>query len=113
QLGRLALSLWLDDTGEGKSSSAGCDPAGALIGPEAVCLRRGNQGSVDQEAAVELGRQLVAGWLPVDLIDRRSRIQERSVAIFQPVVGVADIATYFELDAGVDRAKVALPKDGG
>ena len=54
----------------------------------------------------------MAGGLAYHLIDRRSRIQERRVAILQPVVGVADIPAHLKFDVGVDRAQISYLKDG-
>ena len=50
--------------------------------------------------------------MAVDLIDRRCGVEERCVPIFEPIVGVADVAADFELDVGVDGAQVALLQDG-
>jgi hypothetical protein len=47
----------------------------------------------------------------VDLIDRRSGVEERCVPIFDPIVGVADMAADFELDVGVDGTQVARLKN--
>ena len=77
--------------------------------------RLGREGNcpVRQGGAVESRRQLLAGRVPVDLIDWRSGVQERSVPILEPVVGVADVAAHFELDMSDDRAEVVLLKNSG
>src|SRR6266576_2940628 len=73
------------------------------------CRRRN---LVDHDLSVESCRQLYARRLSLDPIDRRSWIQEGSVAIFQPVAGVADVAAHLELHTCVDRAEVALLNGG-
>lgn len=66
---------------------------------------------VDDDLSVESRRELAGRWLSIDLIDGRSDVEERRVAVLQLVAGVAVVAADLEFDVSAYGAEIAVRDD--